>query len=169
MWPRWIGRLGYRKTGMGMMLLREYIVGPERFDTAFREYIDDWAFKSPQPADFFRSIEDGAGMELDWFYRTWFLGTGSIDIAIVDAGPAEDHESAYVTFVNKGDIPMPVPYRVTFDDGSSVDLELPFEAWGAADKYRAIIDAGGRAIRSVQIDPRGLMPDVDLRNNRWGG
>ena len=93
MWRRWVGNLGYRKTGMGLVLLRELILGPERFDTAFREYIDRWAFKSPRPDDFFRSMEDSAGMDLGWFWKGWFLGTGAADFAVTNAELAEDGES----------------------------------------------------------------------------
>ena len=57
-------------------------MGPELFDTAFAHYSQQWAFKRPYPADFFRSIEDATGTDLDWFWRSWFYGTGHVDIAI---------------------------------------------------------------------------------------
>ncbi len=79
---RLLGQLQYTKTGVGLTLLREQILGPERFDAAFREYIRRWAFKSPQPADFYRTMEDAAGMDLAWFWRGWFLETGSLDQAV---------------------------------------------------------------------------------------
>ncbi len=167
LWGRWIGRLVYGKTGYGMSLLREYVLGPERFDAAFREYIRQWAFKSPQPADFYRAMEDAGGMDLDWFFRTWFNGTGAIDISIAEVKVAEDGDSGYVTFVNNGEVPFPVPYRVTLADGTTLDLELPVEAWGTTDKYRAIFDAQGQEIERVEIDPRGLVPDVNLEDNVW--
>src|SRR5690606_25679784 len=77
--PQGLGWLAYYKPAFGLVLLREYVLGPDRFDAAFRAYIERWAFKHPQPADFFRTIEDVAGEDLDWFWRGWFLGTGAFD------------------------------------------------------------------------------------------
>src|SRR5471030_3527030 len=63
-------------------MLREVIVGREMFDFAFREYARRWAFKHPTPADFFRTIEDATGEDLDWFWRGWFYGIDPCDISI---------------------------------------------------------------------------------------
>jgi len=79
---RLLGQLQYTKTGVGLTLLREQILGPDRFDEAFREYIRRWAFKSPQPADFYRTMEDAAGVDLAWFWRGWFMETGTLDLAV---------------------------------------------------------------------------------------
>ncbi len=76
------GLISYSKTAAGLNLLRELILGPENFDFAFREYAARWAFKHPEPADFFRSMEDASGQDLDWFWRGWFYGTGNVDFAI---------------------------------------------------------------------------------------
>jgi len=76
------GANAYSKVATGLNILRETIVGREAFDNAFREYSRRWAFKSPTPADFFRTIEDATGEDLDWFWRGWFYGTDACDIAI---------------------------------------------------------------------------------------
>jgi len=76
------GANAYDKVAAGLNILRETIVGRELFDNAFREYSRRWAFKSPTPADFFRSIEDATGEDLDWFWRGWFYGTDACDISI---------------------------------------------------------------------------------------
>lgn len=167
MWRQWVGNLGYRKTGMGLVLLRELILGPERFDLAFREYISRWAFKSPQPDDFFRSMEDSAGMDLGWFWKGWFQGTGEVDFAVESAALAEDGESGYVTFRNEGGVVLPLPYRVTYDDGTAEDHELPVQAWAQTDRWRAIVDAKGREIVKVELDPGVLIPETDKENNVW--
>lgn len=167
MWRRWVGNLGYRKTGMGLVLLRELILGPDRFDVAFREYIDRWAFKSPQPDDFFRSMEDSAGVDLGWFWKGWFLGTGAADFAVTGAELAEDGESGLITFENLGDVVLPVPYRVTYAGGEVVDYELPVQSWAQTNTWIAIVDAGGREITKVEIDPQVLIPETEKRNNDW--
>jgi hypothetical protein len=76
------GANAYSKVATGLNILRETIVGREAFDNAFREYSKRWAFKSPNPADFFRTIEDATGEDLDWFWRGWFYGTDACDISI---------------------------------------------------------------------------------------
>jgi hypothetical protein len=72
----------YIKTATGLHLLRETIMGRELFDYAFKEYAKRWAFKHPTPADFFRSMEDASGEDLDWFWRGWFYGIDATDISI---------------------------------------------------------------------------------------
>lgn len=79
------GLISYAKTAAGLNLLRQLILGPENFDFAFREYARRWAFKHPEPADFFRSLEDASGQDLDWFWRGWFYGTGNVDFALGNA------------------------------------------------------------------------------------
>jgi aminopeptidase N len=69
------GNNGYSKPATGLVMLREHILGPEVFDDAFRAYSERWAFKHPQPADFFRSMEEGAGENLAWFWRGFFYTT----------------------------------------------------------------------------------------------
>jgi len=168
MWRHWVGKLGYRKTSMGLVLLREIVLGHERFDTAFGEYVDRWAFKSPQPDDFFRSMEDSAGVDLGWFWKGWFFGTGTADFAVTKAEMAEDGESGYITFKNLGDVVLPLPYRVTFDDGEVVEFELPVQAWAQTNTWVAIVDAAGREMTKVEIDPGMLIPETEKRNNVWG-
>jgi len=169
MYGRSLGFLGYRKPGSGLRLLREQILGPERFDAAFRAYIRRWAFKSPRPADFFRTIEDAAGMDLAWFWRGWFLETGALDQAVETVTQPEQSDSALVTFQNKDALVMPVDYRVTFDDGQSVDLRLPVQVWASTNRWTTRVKAEGRRIVKVEIDPDGNFPDVDRANNVWVG
>ena len=76
------GPNAYTKPATGLNMLRETIMGRELFDYAFREYARRWAFKHPEPADFFRTMEDASGEDLDWFWRGWFYGTDPCDIAI---------------------------------------------------------------------------------------
>ena len=76
------GTTGYAKVTAALTILRETVMGREAFDFAFREYAERWWFKRPQPADFFRTMEDASGIDLDWFWRGWFYTTDHVDIAI---------------------------------------------------------------------------------------
>jgi hypothetical protein len=76
------GPNAYSKPATGMNILRETIMGRELFDYAFKEYARRWAFKHPEPADLFRTMEDASGEDLDWFWRGWFYGTDACDISL---------------------------------------------------------------------------------------
>jgi len=76
------GPNAYSKPATGLNILRETIMGRELFDHAFQEYCRKWAFKHPTPADFFRSMEDASGEDLDWFWRGWFYSTDACDISL---------------------------------------------------------------------------------------
>lgn len=164
-WPRWTGPLNYRKPALGLYILREKVLGHERFDTAFREYIRRWAFKHPQPADFFRTMEDAAGVDLAWFWRGWFFEAADLDQAV--SGVFHDGERAVVVLDNHGRMVMPVEMRLTFADGGTQDIALPVEIWSTTDRWRASVRTGGRTIVQVELDPRGLLPDMDRENNVW--
>lgn len=171
-WPRWVGRLMYRKTGYGLYILREFVLGKERFDEAFDQYIQWWAFKHPQPTDFFRSMEDASGMDLDWFWRGWFVESMSLDLAIAGVTKVEDsegnNEGAYVVAIDSlGEMVMPVHLRIIYRDGTTEERTLPVEIWHVTTRWNAGIKTGGREIESITIDPNKLLPDVDRSNNRW--
>jgi hypothetical protein len=77
-----LGPNAYAKPATALNILRETILGRERFDFAFKEYAKRWMFKRPMPADFFRSMEDASGTDLDWFWRGWFYGNEHVDISL---------------------------------------------------------------------------------------
>jgi hypothetical protein len=76
------GSNAYGKPATGLTILRETIMGRQLFDYAFKEYCRRWAFKHPEPADFFRTMEDASGEDLDWFWRGWFYGTDPVDLSL---------------------------------------------------------------------------------------
>ncbi len=79
-----LGNNAYGKPAAALNILRETVLGRELFDFAFKQYANRWKFKHPSPADFFRSMEDASGIDLDWFWRGWFYTTDKVDIAISD-------------------------------------------------------------------------------------
>jgi hypothetical protein len=77
------GPNAYTKPATALNILRETVMGRELFDYAFKEYARRWAFKSPEPADFFRTLEDASGVDLDWFWKGWFFGVQPVDQSLV--------------------------------------------------------------------------------------
>jgi hypothetical protein len=112
-----LGMVAYMKPAVGLVMLREYILGPERFDNAFRSYIKTWAYKHPQPGDFFNHMENVAGENLSWFWKGWFYGNGNIDLGITTVQPYGENQ--VISLVNKGDFPMPVILEITYTDNST--------------------------------------------------
>jgi len=78
------GNNAYGKPAAALNILRETILGRSLFDYAFKEYARRWAFKHPMPADFFRTMEDASGVDLDWFWRGWFYNIDYVDVGIKD-------------------------------------------------------------------------------------
>ena len=81
--PNTFGPNAYSKPATALNILRETVMGRELFDYAFKEYARRWAFKSPEPADFFRTMEDASAVDLDWFWKGWFYGVQPVDQALV--------------------------------------------------------------------------------------
>lgn len=77
-----LGPNAYAKPTTALNILRETIMGRELFDYAFKTYANRWKFKHPSPEDFFRTMEDASGVDLDWFWRGWFYTTDNVDVSI---------------------------------------------------------------------------------------
>ena len=155
---------GYQKPALMMQLLRYEVLGKDRFDAAFREYIKTWAFKHPTPADFFRLMRDQSGMELDWFWRDWVFTTARLDQAVDSVSRGTD--GARVHLSNRGSMMMPVELSITFDDGTTSVVKLPIEMWNLGDAFVYRVP-GSKGVRSAVVDPRRAVPDIDRANNRW--
>jgi hypothetical protein len=157
--------VGYQKPALMMHLLRNEVLGPDRFDSAFREYIRAWAFKHPTPADFFRVMRDASGMELDWFWRGWIYTTARLDQA-VDSVSARPEGGSIVHLSNRGSMVMPGEIALVFDDGTQMTTKLPVDMWNLGSRFQYRVDKGKR-VRRVEIDPRKALPDINRANNSW--
>jgi hypothetical protein len=240
------GNNSYAKPATALNILRESILGRELFDFAFKEYARRWKFKHPTPADFFRSMEDASGVDLDWFWRGWFYDTAYVDVAIdkvleleldtrdpkvekprmkvfreqrpdtlsmarnasapvrteqfpelldfynkydefqvtpydeekyrkfIEGLEEQDREllkygkKLYVVeFSNKGGLVTPLPLKITYQSGKTVERTIPAEIW----RYNAvrvgkllIVD---EPIASIELDPHLAIADADTTNNRY--
>jgi hypothetical protein len=157
--------VGYQKPALMMQMLRYEVLGKDRFDAAFREYIKAWAFKHPTPADFFRMMRDESGMDLDWFWRGWIYSTARLDQSI-DSVTTRPDGGSNVYVGNHGTMVMPAELKLTIGDGGFQTVKLPIEMWnlGSPFVYRSL---SGNRIMRVEVDPRHALPDVDRANNVW--
>ena len=110
------GPNAYAKPATGLNILRETIMGRELFDKAFKTYSKRWAFKHPEPADLFRTMEDASGEDLDWFWRGWFYGVDPVDISLEKVSLAEADYNANAPEARIQKYTVDKPALPTFDD-----------------------------------------------------
>src|SRR5438045_7836296 len=100
-----------------LTVLRDAVLGKETFERALREYVRRWKFKHPQPADFFRTIADVSGRDLDWFWRDWVYTTARLDQGVDSVGSAGATTLVYLS--NRGQIVLRRPPPLQFPDGAA--------------------------------------------------
>ena len=154
----------YFKSALGLALLREQILGPQRFDWAFRKFIRDWSFRHPSPSDFFRAMESEGGEDLSWFWRGWYMNNWTLDLAV--QGVKYTNGDVQITIANRGQLVMPARVQVVFEDGSNTHVQLPVETWIQNTVFTLHLKSK-QAVVSVVIDPDHAIPDNDRTNNEW--
>ena len=163
-----IGILAYYKPAIGLTLLREQVIGADRFDRAFKTYIERWAYKHPTPDDFFRTIENVAGENLNWFWRGWYINNWKLDQAVTDVKYVKNDpaQGALITIENLEKMPMPVILEIKTKSGKVSRLKLPVEVW-QRNKQWTFIYPSVEEIVSVVSDPDKVLPDSNSANNSW--
>tara|TARA_B110000211_G_scaffold114144_1_gene132364 strand:+ start:1 stop:954 length:954 start_codon:yes stop_codon:yes gene_type:complete len=191
------GNNAYGKPATALWILRETIMGKELFDHAFKTYAQRWMFKHPTPADFFRTMEDASGVDLDWFWRGWFYTTDVTDIGIKNVkkfyaeyseqekvkfiedsteGLLFKEESATkankkffyeITFDKPGGLVMPIIVEFTYKDGTKSRKTYPAQIWRYNDTEITKVINSNKEISNITIDPDLETADVDTSNNNW--
>jgi hypothetical protein len=170
MWPGdlypedWYFIMYYDKTATVLATLRG-VLGEETFHRAYREYGRRWIGKHPYPYDFFNTISDVAGRNLDWFWTTWFYEPWPLDQAI--ASVEQQGDSTAITIEDRGLAPMPVTLAITRADGATQRLTLPVDIWLTGARRHVVRVASSPRITRAVIDPNNLFPDIDRGNQVW--
>ena len=168
--PNYLGFAAYEKPAMGLKILREQILGEERFDYAFRTYIKRWAFKHPTPFDFFHSMDNAAGEDLSWFWNEWFCTTWKLDQAVksIDYVDNDPSKGSLITIENKEEMALPVTIEVKEENGKTSRVKLPAEVWQRGGTWTFAYKSTSK-ITYALIDPDHALPDVDPSNNALSG
>ena len=163
-----IGLSLYMKPGYALNLLRDQIIGQQRFDAAFRKYIRDWAYKHPSPWDFFRSIESSVGEDLGWFWKGMILENWKLDqpIGKVEVQTGGVKNGYIVTVNNLEKMAMPVVIEYETVSGIKGRVNLPVEVWQNAWSVKTRIPVQ-EELKRVDIDPDKIYPDINSQNNNW--
>ena len=162
------GTLNYAKPSVALVLLREQILGTARFDLAFKTYIARWAFKHPQPDDFFRTMENASGENLNWLWRGLFTNNWRLDQGIRSIMyPKNDpSQGAIITIDNLDKMAMPVVIEIKTKSGIVTRTQLPVEVWMRNKSWKFKSDTN-EEIDSVTLDPDHAFPDYNSDNNTW--
>jgi aminopeptidase N len=160
--------LSYFKSALGLVLLREQILGPQRFDWAFRKFIRDWSWRHPSPSDFFRAMDSASGEDLSWCWRGWYMHNWTLDFAAEGAHPVDGDwgKGAVVTIDSLDRLVMPVTVKIDFADGKTRRIRLPVETWIQKSRADITLDSAVPVV-SITVDPDAVIPDKNRRNNVW--
>lgn len=161
----------YNKPSWALHILREQILGSDRFDFAFRQYISNWAYKHPTPYDFFRTIENAAGEDLSWFWRSWFLNNWRMDQGVSDVQVVKNNGAitAYTIKVDNLDkMPMPIILGIKTKSGKTAIVKAPVDVWMKNTSWTITYPTTEEVVEVV-LDPQQVLPDSNVDNNRWTG
>ncbi|ANE52414.1 M1 family metallopeptidase [Flavisolibacter tropicus] len=161
-----LGIAAYEKPSMMLNALRDVVLGQERFDRAFREYVSRWAFKHPTQWDFFHTIENVSGEDLGWFWRGWVVNNWKFDVGLKGVTYIEEkpENGAAITVGLREQMPMPVPVLIKEANGKEHRMTLPVEVWQRGSDWTFMVPTTSR-VTEVVLDPDKKLPDVDRQNN----
>ena len=163
-----IGKTLYFKPAAGLKLLRNEIVGENRFDYAFKLYIEKWAYKHPTPWDFFRFMDNALGENLSWFWKSWFLENHRLDQSVLSVVYVDNNPSngAFVTVANLDQMVMPLVLEFETTDGKKERVKYPVEIWSNTASFKIKLPSKEK-LSKVTIDPDKVFPDMNYLNNAW--
>lgn len=163
-----LGVAAYLKPSQMLTALRDVVLGKERFDAAFREYVSRWAFKHPTPWDFFHTMENVSGEDLGWFWRAWVLNTWKLDQTVKAVSYKDDkpEKGAEITIETLEKMPMPVTVLVKESNGKEQRIDLPVEVWQRGSEWTFSVNTTSE-IKEVILDPDKKLPEWNRDNNTW--
>jgi hypothetical protein len=159
----WYFLAAYAKPAAALLVLRQAL-SPEVFDRALREYAARWTNKHPTPWDFFNTMENVSGQDLDWFWRGWFFDRGVLDQGIV--GVETGAGTVLVTVESKGELQAPATVEVENDAGEKASATLQGGAWACGARQVVEVAIGGRP-KIVSLNADEPFPDSDPTDNHW--
>ena len=163
-----LGVAAYLKPSQMLTALRDVVLGKERFEAAFREYISRWAFKHPTPWDFFHTMENVSGEDLGWFWRAWVMNTWKLDQTVKSVSYVDDkpEKGGEITVENLEKMVMPVTVLVKEANGKEHRIDLPVEVWQRTGEWKFNVPTTSE-IKEVILDPDNKLPEWNRDNNTW--
>lgn len=160
---RGLGNNEYGKAALGYLAVKD-MLGERLFKTALHGYMERWNGKHPIPWDFFYSINDISGQNLNWFWDSWYFNNSYIDIAITDA--EVNKRTIKVTLENIGGMPAPVDIIVTSKNGESKTYHQSSAIWAKDVSKATVTIEDVNNVTKISLDG-GIFMDYDMSNNYW--
>jgi len=159
------GTASYAKPASLLVTLRN-LLGEETFTEAYRTFITEWAFKHPSPWDFFNTFERAAGMDLDWFWVSFYYETWALDHAVGSVD--REGDDTVITIEDRGFAFLPTRVRIETSGGEVLEREIPVTHWltGATSAEIRVPASSGEVVLVI-VDPQARFPDLNRDNNRW--
>jgi len=161
--PRAYGDNAYGKAALGYLALKD-MLGDAAFGNALHSFMDRWHGKHPIPWDFFNTVNNVTGQNLDWFWQNWFFNNGFIDFAV--GGVSKTGDGYNVVIDNVGGMPAPVDIEAHYGDGTSETLHQTSAIWRANPRRATLSVPTQKTLQSLSL-PTGIWVDADSTNNRW--
>ena len=153
----------YPKPGLGYLYLKD-LLGDELFTKALHNYISLWHGKHPMPYEFFNCINTGAGMNLNWFWKSWFFDTGIPNLAISKV--AHVKQKYTVTITSIGNKPVPVHLNVYYTDGSKQLVNQTMACWAKGNKTTTVTFTAKKPVKQLVLGTF-YYADTDKTDNVW--
>jgi len=181
----------YGKPSIALRILRQSVMGEKLFDRAFRTYVKKWAYRNPTPEDFFRTMEDASGLDLDWFWKAWFFNQTHLDISLSKVRLASTGEKSDImvnvenmradqkerlaqkpylyemTFENVGGTVSPIHLLFHYEDGSDEQVTMPVEIWRYDSQQFSRVFPLSKKLKGITIDKDNKTGDINKENNVW--
>jgi hypothetical protein len=151
----------YPKPAMGYLYVKE-MLGDEVFHKALHNYIRNWNGKHPMPYDFFTSMNEGAGRNLNWFWKRWFFDSGYPDLAITSVSKKGNTSNVLVT--SKGTKPVPVVLTVNYADGTKQVIRKDISVWERGNSTVLISFSSAKTIQTIKLGDAHV-PDKNNEDN----
>jgi hypothetical protein len=161
------GNNAYGKPSLAYLALKD-LLGDALFKKCLQTYMDRWHGKHPIPWDFFYSVNDASGKDLNWFWANWFFSYNYLDLAIDKVDEKTEQHKTNILIRNIGGFAIPFDLVVTYTDGSTERIHQTPAIW-STDPSRATASfssASGKKLQSIQVD-NGIFVDADPSNNKW--
>jgi aminopeptidase N len=157
------GNNAYGKPALGYLALKE-LLGDGEFKTVLHAFMDRWHGKHPIPWDFFNTVNNVTGQNLNWFWKSWYFDNSYIDLAV---GSVEKHGNDYTVVINNiGGMPAPVNLNLTFTDGTTTTVHETPAIWAANTRQAVVTVPTGKTIQSLTLDG-GIWMDANTTDNQW--
>jgi aminopeptidase N len=152
----------YPKPALGYLYVKD-MLGDSLFTAALHYYIQQWQGRHPIPFDFFNCMNTGAGKNLNWFWKKWFLDAGVPDLSIKKVNKAA--AGFTITIECTGHKPVPVDLTINYADGSKERVHRSIAVWENANTVTLTLPAK-KSVKSIALGST-YVPDVNRKDNVW--